>query len=453
MLTDCSLDTRNTGILCVGAGPAGLAPLVKAARDGTLSRLAARGLTVVDQASEIGAGNLGTYAIGSDTLADAFLECLDGGAEPRLAELAAHPAARLLAAFRGGPAPLPVVSGFLKALGRTLHAILLSHGAAVLTGWTASLSQRCGGGWRTSLTDRDGRRLEIGSEQLVLATGAGQSLEDIVAETVGGRTLLPALAGKLLLSGDALAHGGSARIAGRLQGRADPKVAILGGSHSALACANLLLGETSGIAFGPGALTLLHRRKLRLFYPSAAAALEDGYTDFDADDICPLTHRLFRLAGFRLDARNLVRRILGVGGASPDPRLLTRRLGPPSDPQTEDRQSWRILEDADLVIAAFGYRPRALRLLDSDGFPIRLAAQERLGARLVDQACRVLDHRHQPVPGVLAIGLGAGFVPGGLLGGEPSFVGQTNGLWLWQNDIGAMIVRNLLQSDSANVAA
>jgi hypothetical protein len=123
------------------------------------------------------------------------------------------------------------------------------------------------------------------------------------------------------------------------------------------------------------------------------------------------------------------------------------------DASGEDGEAWRILDDADLVIAALGYRPHALRLLDQDGNNIPLAAHASRRAPLVDRACRVLDQSGQPIPGVLGLGLAAGFVPGGELGGEPSFVGQTNGLWLWQNDIGAMIVRSLLSQETANVAA
>jgi hypothetical protein len=40
--------------------------------------------------------------------------------------------------------------------------------------------------------------------------------------------------------------------------------------------------------------------------------------------------------------------------------------------------------------------------------------------------------------------LAAGFVPYGKLGGEKSFRGQANGLWLWQNDVGAMIADAIL---------
>ena len=152
-----------------------------------------------------------------------------------------------------------------------------------------------------------------------------------------------------------------------------------------------------------------------------------------------MTQRLFRLAGFRLDARNLAKRALKIGNAVPEPRLRLCTLSGDGN----ETQAWQILDEADLVIAALGYRPRALRLLDLQGQPIVLEAHTTRGATLVDRECRVLDQFQRVVPGVLALGLAAGFVPSGPLGGEPSFKGQTNGLWLWQNDIGALIIRSI----------
>jgi predicted oxidoreductase len=71
---------------------------------------------------------------------------------------------------------------------------------------------------------------------------------------------------------------------------------------------------------------------------------------------------------------------------------------------------------------------------------------------MVDKHCRVLDARGQPIPGAFGIGLAAGFVPWGRLGGEPSFRGQANGLWLWQNDVGQMIVDQVLGDAKRAVA-
>ena len=60
-----------------------------------------------------------------------------------------------------------------------------------------------------------------------------------------------------------------------------------------------------------------------------------------------------------------------------------------------------------------------------------------------------MDSHGNPIPGLFGIGLAAGFVPHGKLGGEPSFSGQANGLWLWQNDVGSIIVDAVLSSAAA----
>jgi hypothetical protein len=357
-----------------------------------------------------------------------------------------HEATIRLAAYAGGSAPLSVAAAFLAVVGRTMREILLSFGAIVLTEHEAVRSRRSSSGnWCTTIIGPDGMTRDVVSECLVLATGAEQRIDDIAAERIGDRALMPVLANRIMLSGEALAHGGAARIETRLADRRDPKVAIIGGSQSALACADLLLRKDTGIAFSEGAISLLHRRPLRIFYPSTEAALADGYTDFNLADVCPVTHRLFRFRGFRFECGQLAKQLLGIGKAPPEPRLTLRAL----TNSGAGLEAWRILDEADLVIAALGYRPRGLRLLDSDGHPILLAAHVTRGAALVDRECRVIDQSLNPVPGVFALGLAAGFVPNGAMGGEPSFVGQTNGLWLWQNDIGAMIMQRCLRERSA----
>jgi hypothetical protein len=44
---------------------------------------------------------------------------------------------------------------------------------------------------------------------------------------------------------------------------------------------------------------------------------------------------------------------------------------------------------------------------------------------------------------VFGIGLGTGFKPSPGMGGEPSFRGQANSLWLYQNDIGGVVYRGV----------
>jgi hypothetical protein len=229
-----------------------------------------------------------------------------------------------------------------------------------------------------------------------------------------------------------------------LRSKRNPKVVVIGGSTSALASVALMLRSRPGIAFGAGGITLLHRRPLRPFYHSAEAAHADNFHDFDDNDICPVSGFVYRLGGFRLEARELVLRMLQVDGRAPDPRVASHRID-------DDEDAARgMIEEADLVIGALGYRPHALPLFDVGGKPIALAAHD--GRPMVDRHCRVLDAHDRPIPGVFGIGLAAGFVPWGRLGGEASFSGQANGLWLWQNDVGQMIVDQVLGERERAVA-
>ena len=215
-----------------------------------------------------------------------------------------------------------------------------------------------------------------------------------------------------------------------------------------MAAAALILKAAPALPLGARGLALYHRRPLRPFYRSAEEAHADGFTDFGAEDICPLSGFVYRLGGFRLEARELVLRMLSVGGRVPDPRMALRRIGGGDDAAIRDE-----LARADVVIGALGYRPRALPLFDAEGQRIMLAADAGSRPRLVDQQCRVVDAEGRPVPGVYGIGLASGHVPEGKLGGEASFSGKANGLWLWQNAIGQMIVEQLLERRAEAAAA
>ncbi|WP_137126167.1 aminotransferase DegT [Roseomonas sp. HF4] len=438
---DADVPTRSFDTLIVGGGPAGLAPLVSACRTGSLDRFLADGLAVVEQGQAIGAGLIGTYAINSDSSADTIVDCVRGNAHPRLAALRDHPATAAVASYGRGSVPLPLVGAFMAVVGNALHDLLnASAGSEVLLGSKAVHTQMTPGGeWCTTIVRAsDGARSRIISRLVILATGGVQPLARLEVEHAAGMPLLPLHARKLMQSGDVLATGGLEAVGRRLEMFPDPQVAIIGSSSSALASACALLRSGLGGRFATGAVTVLHRRPLRVFYASAADALADGYDEFGPDDICPVSGFVFRFAGFRLESRELVMAARGIGGRAPEPRLRLHRLGVESDAVAQS-----IIDSADLVIAALGYRPRALPVLAASGQPIRLQAHGPGSRPLVDGQCRVLDMAGDPVPGLLGIGLAAGFVSREAVGGERSFSGQTNGLWQWQNDVGAIVAERV----------
>lgn len=432
--------------LVVGGGPAGLAPLVSASRSGLLNRILADGILLAERGTAIGAGSIGRYAINSDSTANTLISCVTDNPHPALAVLRDHPVTKAMAAYQGGSVPLSLVGEFMMVLGGALRDLIIATGNEVLLGHEAISSKQLSDGfWRTKLRRRSDRAVVfVESRFVVLATGGHQPLSYLARRNIGGRPLLPSCADKLFQSDEALTAAGLAAIGDRLAKSRGKRVAIVGSSSSAMACANAVLQSPFGQDLEPGAVTLLHRRPLHIFYPSAAEALADGYNEFGSEDICPISGFVFRLSGLRLEARDLLMAVRGIGGRTPEDRLRLHQAGACHDPV-----ALKILDEADVVIAALGYRPQGLPLLSASGCRLEAYADDTGAHPLVDSDCRVLDRSGAPIDGLFGIGLGSGFFSRELVGGELSFSGQTNSLWQWQNAVGDLIARQLQAADVA----
>ena len=426
--------------LIVGGGPAGLAPLVSASRTGLLDRVLADGIALAERGTTIGSGRIGRYAINSDSTANTLISCVCDNPYPALAALREHPVTRTIAAYQGGSVPLALVGEFMLMVGSALRDVLIASGNEVLLGHEAvSSKQLADGFWRTKLRCRsNGSEIFVESRFVVLATGGHQPLSYLTRRWIGGRPLLPKYADKMVQSDEALTPAGLAAIGDRLAKGGSKRVAIVGSSSSAMACANAILQAPFGNEFGAGAVTLMHRRPLHIFYPSATEATADGYDEFSSEDICPISGFVFRLSGLRLEARDLLLSVRGIGGRPPETRLRLYRVDADAD-----RAAVEILDDADVIIAALGYRPQVIPLLTASGRRLELFADDTGARPLVDNQCRVLDQTGTPIEGLLGIGLGSGFFSRELVGGELSFSGQTNSLWQWQNAIGGLIVQQI----------
>jgi len=426
--------------LIVGGGPAGLAPLISASRSGLLDRILADGLALAERGDTVGAGRIGGYAINSDSTANTIVSCINDNPHPALAGLQDHPVVKAVAAYQANSVPLTLVGEFMTVLGGALRDAIVATGNEVLLGHEAIRSKQLSDGfWQTKLRRlADGAETFVESRFVVLATGGHQPLSYLAQRCVGGRPLLPSCAEKLLQSNEALTAAGMAAIADRLARGKSKRVAIVGSSSSAMACANAILQSSFGRELAAGAVTLLHRRPLHIFYPSAAEAQADGYNEFGPQDICPISGFVYRLSGLRLEARDLLMAVRGIGGRPREERLRLHQVGAGAD-----ATALQILDDADVVIAALGYRSRALPLFASSGRRLEVFADDSGTRPLVDSECRVMDRHGAPIDGLFGIGLGTGFFSRDLVGGELSFSGQTNSLWQWQNAVGGLIARQI----------
>jgi hypothetical protein len=438
--------TNTFQTLILGAGPAGTGPLVNAMQNGKLRDLLDTGVCIVDRSDSMGRGLIGQYIINSDTYCNTFLECLENERDPVVQRVAASAAKQAMDSYRGGCVPLKIVGDFMAELGASLRVVVDEHPISQFIPCVEAQNIRVlpDGCFLTSFMSRDGESFDIISTLLVLAMGASQSAErTLQSNIIPGLNLAGKYAHKTLLTSVVLGQYGPPEIERRLQnGR---KVVIIGASHSTTSSAWTLLNKVN-VEFGEGDITILHRQPFRIFYVSREAALEDGYTDFTDDDFCPITNRLYRLAGLRFDSRELMKRIMGVGGAPPEPRVRLIPLDSTGEKNSVDIDA--LLDEADLIIPAFGYRSNLVPIQGADGEMIELMVQGEGAPPLVDEQCHVLDAAGIPIRNLYGIGLASGFKLTGKLGGEPSFRGQTNGLWLYQNGVGELILDPMLAGES-----
>lgn len=436
-------------VAIVGGGPGGTGPVLAAAQKGCLADLLDAGVTIFEAGDSLIDGSLGSLGVNSDTLSNAFLEILDNDPDGWFTDLRVEPETLALRSYDGVPSPLHEVGAFLRLLGRRLEVIMNSFPrSSVRLGESVTAAVRVRSGYlltvQKSAVDDSGRPAVTSSivhcSKLVIATGGAQDLRKARQCPVRGLqrsygSIDGMLAGgpvELATSGRVLTEPTGAELRDRLSKVTDPRVVIIGGSHSAFSAAWSLLRE--GLGLGSRSVQLFYRRPPKPFFADRAAALEAGYLDVSDDDICPVTGRVFRLAGLRFDGRELLLRTLRLDGLEPDPRFVMRSL------DESDVDLACELQQADLIIPAFGYAPRALPIV-AEGRRMALLADH--GGPFVNDACQVLDADASPVPDVYAIGLASGFVPSGNLGGEPSFRGQTNGYWLYQNGVGEIILNQL----------
>lgn len=417
--------------MILGAGPGGTGALIWAAGAGRLRPWLERGVAIVDQHERMG-GTVGRYALNADTLGGTFLECLDGtGREDGLIALRGDATTLALATYRERLPPLALVGRFLDRLGQALAADLQHSRHSRFVGGMRVRALRLGadGGVTAEMADRYGHRRVLQAASAVLALGGRQQQE---WQGVMLRPDLPLLhwREKIMPSDRLLARGGTALAAAQLTRRAGAsRVVILGGSHSAFSSAWILLEHLPGISFAPGGVQILHRSAPRVFYASREAARDDGYA-FAENDVCPATGRVHRLGGLRGDGRTLWRRLQGLPGTTGDSRAQVHPLGGLSTPDLV-----ALLDAADLIVPAFGYRLATVPVFAADGRKVPLAGK----GPSVDADARLRTADGGVLPNVFGIGLGSGFRPWGPMAGEPGFGGQQNSLWLYQHGLGALI--------------
>jgi hypothetical protein len=437
--------TRHFHSAIVGGGPAGTGPLVYGAWSGRLGELLDRGLALIEGGGELGAGRLDRYAINSNSTGATFLECLEHDvASPYLAGSAASPLREEIGRSRDDVVPLHLAGGLLRRIGRDLLEAAARVPASQVYLQTRAEEVRvlAPGKFEIALRTAEGAAERITASSVLLATGgtpqvcraSGAQIAAACAAHGGGRRPL------FMNSDELLQESGRRGAEAWLDGFDAPQVLIVGSAHSAFSSAWLVLERLhGGFELGPGAVTLLHRSPVKVCYDTVAQAHADGYDAFAPQDIGS-KGQVFPMAGLRGDAKALYRRVAGLGDAAPEPRLRVAPLPRDAAGYAALGIDW---ENLALVVFATGYVQPEVPLRNARGNPIALQGQYT--ERYVDQQCRVLDVFGNAIPGLYASGFTSGFSPTDMLGGEASYAGKENSVWLCQHRLGETLFDTLLR--------
>ena len=431
--------------LILGAGPGGTGPLIWAAQIGALQGWLNAGVALVDSSAAIG-GTLGRYIINSDSFGGSYLELLESGSARTLfAPLSCDPATHEIERLRRGFPSLATVGQYFRQLGAVLTRIITATdgGEFAPQASVRSLSYRPDGALTAEIAEASGGTTKVAAKTVILALGGRHDwAPHCTAEILPGVRLADYPEDKIMSSDRLFTADGRQRAAAIISAAPAPRVAIVGGSHSGFSAAWVMTTLMPEVAFGAGDIRILMRREPPIFYENREAAEADDYPVSSAD-ICPRTLRVHRLGGLRGDGRELWRRLTRRRDTVPEERVV---MMPLHDSALSPMALRRCLDDAALVITAFGYRARTVPTFDARGRQIALNADR--GGRAVGPDGRVLDAGGRPLGNFFGLGLGTGYRPLASMGGEASFAGQLNSLWLYQNDIGRVVYEGVQHSIS-----
>jgi hypothetical protein len=429
--------TETYQSVLIGGGPSGTGPLVYGAWSGRLKELLDRGVAVVESSDELCVGRLGRYAINSNSTGSTFLECFEHGMQtPYLKRSLASTWRAQVDCHRDDVLPLSLVGELLRELGRDLGDAIDAAPASKLLLNTRAETIRIAAPGRFEITLRDrrsGDTRQLQSQRVLIATGG----DAIVSRQAGSRAIAACVAAgaeamPLMISSDQLLQrDGWRSVQAWLAAYEHPRVLVLGASHSAFSSAWLLLERMAqDTRFDAGSITVLRRSPVKVFYETVAEANADGFTGFCDSDVGK-RGQVYPIAGLRGDSKQLYRRIAGLGGQPREDRVRIAVL-PDSQAGFDALDfDWANLA---LVVFANGYSMPEVPVCNANNTPVALHGHYT--DRYVDQQSRLLDVTGNPIPGLYAAGLSSGYSPVELLGGEASYSGKENSVWLCQHMLG-----------------
>lgn len=419
----------------IGGGPSGTGLLLKLMKDGNDKEFFDNKFALVEKTSDLVKGTMADYLVNSDTFSDVFLECLEGSTGNSIDLSSLKEEIIAIKQYSGGPIPLNKLTTYLKKLGDLIVEKINSHPKSKLFLNTSAdkITKTEDGEFIIYLNK--GKK-KIHSKKLIIASGGKLNIPDHIQ--FSEKISLNEFSAKIIHS-DFLLKGLAADL---IATKTPKRIVILGGSHSSFSSAWYLLNSVGG--FTENSIKIWSRTQPLIYFPTKEDAINAGYNNFTDNDICPITKRVYRLAGLRMDGRELLIKMEGLQNYEVEKRVKFNRIV-----DTLIDELSKDLSEADLIILAYGYSFNMIPFYNDNNEKLNFIG-ERTG-HWVSPTCELLDINDEIIPNLYATGLATGFIPSGNLGGEPSFEGQTNGIWYYQNALAEVIIKKIINENIAVV--
>lgn len=424
-------------IIC-GGGPAGIGPLICAIKYDCFDTLLEKGIALVEQSEYIGGGLLTKYNINSNTLAKVLLEAFDN----KKSKLLLQPFIdiNLLKEVERVKSTYPscaFMGNFLNQLGYALSIIIKKFPNSNVYKLTKVnyIQLNSDNTWSVFIETKDKKfNKQLVTNTVILSTGGKQVINRVAKIKILPNLDLMEYNDKIILSGDLLSENKIKKLNDLLSD--NHNVVIIGGSHSAWSCAWYLLNNYyKKEAFNKGSIKILHRSPIKLFYPSVKEALKDNYNFNAVLDVCHLSGRVNRFSGLRGDSFDLARKVMNHS----EHRIQLFNLK-----ENLINKLRQILKDSSVILPAYGYEANVVPIFDTFGKEIELAYDD--SGLIVDQNSRIMKKNGEVLNNILAYGLGAGMKPSKQVGGEMNLSGRVDGIWVFQNDVGKIVLTTLFNN-------
>jgi hypothetical protein len=420
----------NYNLVIIGGGPAGTGILFKALKDNSFDILLDKGLAIIEKGSELMIGSIDQYQVNSDTLSGVFLECIEGSIGERINTTLLEQEIEEIKSYEGKAIPLPYLKKYFVKLGRILMDEIANHPNCdiYLNTKIERINQDAHEKYEIALNDH-----LIYSNHVAVTTGGTPSFNINYHWQKRKYFSLEKYASKMIHS-DTLIKGEINQILKKINNNST--IVILGGGHSGFSSAYYLLDYLHPVCIKDNMIKIYANKSPKIFFNSKNEAIKNKYFDFEVSDFCKITNRLYRFAGLRMDGRSLYMKMLGLGENLVEKRVVFKLQDKNENEFIED------MENANLIIQALGYVFNMIPVYDENKQQILFKGKE--DGRWVNEQCQLLNQNNQPIKNLYACGLATGFIPPVNFGGEPSFEGQTNGIWFYQNIIGGIILDQVI---------